>query len=151
MTDFIVLGSPPSKMAATTIIRPRDPNTLSNYTAWRSRHVTANLEIDFDNKRLAGNVIHQLLSKTKAETKEIILDTSFLDILSVKVGGKAAQWELLPRFEPFGSALKIYLESGVDEGVAVDVDVRERKTYTVLQAEMALTDPEFLSDFTSNY
>jgi leukotriene-A4 hydrolase len=112
------------KMAATTpILRPRDPNTLSNYTAWRSRHVTANLEIDFENKRLAGNVVHQLVSKTKAETKEVILDTSFLDILEIKVNGKTAPWELLPRLEPFGSALKIQLENGVDLEGAVDVDV----------------------------
>ncbi|OKL60722.1 Leukotriene A-4 hydrolase-like protein [Talaromyces atroroseus] len=114
--------------AATPILRPRDPNTLSNYTAWRSRHVTANLEIDFANKRLAGNVVHQLVSKTKAETREIILDTSFLDILGVKVNGKTAPWELLPRFEPFGSALKIQLENGVDEQVAVDVDISLRTT-----------------------
>lgn len=113
-------------MTATPILRPRDPNTLSNYTAWRSRHVTANLEIDFDNKRLAGNVIHQLVSKTKAETREIILDTSRLDILDVKVNGEAVPWELQPRFEPFGSPLKIQLENGVDEGVAVEVDVRQQ-------------------------
>ena len=112
-------------MATTTpILRPRDPNTLSNYTAWRSRHITANFEIDFSNKRLAGNVIHQLLSKTQAETREIVLDTSFLDISQVKVDGQAARWELLPRFEPYGSALKIELEKGVEEGATVEVDVR---------------------------
>ncbi|EED21775.1 leukotriene A4 hydrolase [Talaromyces stipitatus ATCC 10500] len=121
-------------MAATTsssiesIQRPRDPNTLSNYTAWRSRHVTANFEIDFDNKRLAGNVIHQLLSKTQAETKEILLDTSFLDISQVKVDGKTAQWELLPRFEPYGSALKVVLEKGVEEGATVELDISLKTT-----------------------
>lgn len=115
----------PLNMAATTpVLRPRDPNTLSNYTAWRSRHITANLEIDFSNKRLAGNVIHQLLSKTQAETREILLDTSFLDISQVKVDGQTAQWELLPRFEPYGSALRIVLEKGVEEGNTVEVDVR---------------------------
>lgn len=112
-------------MATSTppVVRPRDPNTLSNYTAWRSRHIAADFEIDFANKRLTGNVIHQLLSKTRAETKEILLDTSFLDISQVKVDGQPAHWELLPRFEPYGSALKILLEKGVEEGVAVEVDV----------------------------
>lgn len=117
-------------MATTTpILRPRDPNTLSNYTAWRSRHITANFEIDFSNKRLAGNVIHQLLSKTQAETREILLDTSFLDISQVKVDGQTAQWEVLPRFEPYGSALKIVLEKGVEEGSTVEVDVRILSTF----------------------
>lgn len=132
----IVFYYPPSKlgcniqtralnMAATTpILRPRDPNTLSNYTAWRSRHITANFEIDFNNKRLTGNVIHQLLSKTQAATREILLDTSFLDISQVKVDGQTAQWELLPRFEPYGSALKIMLEKGVEEGNTVEIDVK---------------------------
>lgn len=113
-------------MVATTILRPRDPNTLSNYQAWRSRHITANFEIDFDNKRLAGNVTTQIVSKTKAETREILLDTSYLDISEVKVNGQTAQWELLPRFEAYGSALKIVLEKGVDEGATVEVDVRKR-------------------------
>src|SRR2546430_12428826 len=29
------------------IHQPRDPSTLSNYSAWRTKHITANLEIDF--------------------------------------------------------------------------------------------------------
>lgn len=117
--------------AATTtpILRPRDPNTLSNYTAWRSRHITANFEIDFSAKRLAGNVIHQLLSKTQAETREILLDTSYLDISEVKVDGQTARWEVLPRFEPYGSALKIVLEKGVEEGGTIEVDVRLFSTF----------------------
>ena len=119
---------------STPILRPRDPNTLSNYTAWRSRHITANFEIDFNNKRLTGNVIHQLLSKTQAETREILLDTSFLDISQVKVDGQTAHWELLPRFEPYGSALKIVLETGVAEGNTVEVDVRLLSTYRWMMA-----------------
>ena len=74
----------------TTINPPRDPNTLSNYNNWRSTHITANLDIHFDQKRLAGNVIHQLKSITDAESHEIILDTSHLDIADVKVGQAVA-------------------------------------------------------------
>lgn len=114
------------RMATTTtsIQRPRDPNTLSNYTAWASRHVTANFEIVFDQKKLVGNVVHQLESKTDGETQEIIFDTSFLDISQIKVNGHLSKWEILPRFEPFGSALKIQLESTAKLGEKLEVDVR---------------------------
>jgi leukotriene-A4 hydrolase len=53
----------------------RDPNTLSNYNSWTSSHITAQLEIDFNSKRLVGNVILKLKSLTDKESKEIKLDT----------------------------------------------------------------------------
>ena len=107
-----------------TILRPRDPNTLSNYTAWLSRHITANFDILFDEKRLEGNVVHKLQSQTNAKSREILLDTSFVEVSQVKLDGKTAKWEILPRFEPYGSALKIELEQGVAFGESVELDVR---------------------------
>ncbi|KAL1967771.1 hypothetical protein VTN77DRAFT_2460 [Rasamsonia byssochlamydoides] len=120
---------------ASFIRRPRDPNTLSNYTAWVTRHTTANFEILFDEKKLVGNVTHQLQSMTNAETKEIILDSSYLDITEVKVDGQQSKWELLPRLEPYGSALKIQLASGVelDKTVEVDISVKTTDKCTALQ------------------
>ena len=108
---------------ATTINPPRDPNTLSNYNNWISTHITANLEILFDQKKLAGNVVHQLKSITHCESQDILLDTNFLDIEGVKVDGKTAKWELLPRLEPYGTALNIKLDQGVEFHKAVEVDV----------------------------
>lgn len=46
--------------------------------------------------------------------------------------GQTAQWELLPRFEPYGSALKIVLEKAVEEGATVEVDVRNISLLIVL-------------------
>ncbi|KAL1976448.1 hypothetical protein VTN31DRAFT_2730 [Thermomyces dupontii] len=113
----------------TTISRPRDPNTLSNYTAWRSTHITANFEIRFDEKKLVGNVVHRLESRNDAETREIVLDTSYLDIRDVAVDGRPSRWELLPRFEPYGSALKIYLDDGgVERGKSINVDISLQTT-----------------------
>lgn len=120
-----------------TVQRPRDPNTLSNYTAWASRHVTANFEIVFDQKKLVGNVVHQLESKTDGQTREVVFDSSFLDISQIKVNGQLSKWELLPRFEPFGSALKIQLESAAKLGENLEVDVsklvREREALLIRQ------------------
>ena len=102
----------------------RDPSTLSNYTTWTSCHVTADFEILFDDKTLVGNVIHQLKSNTNCQSREIILDTSYLDIGDIKVdGGKLLNWKLLPRIEPYGSALVINLENGMEFGKEIQIDV----------------------------
>ena len=107
----------PVKMAGTR----RDPTTLSNYDKWLNRHITANLDIDFKNKRLSGSVDLRLESVSPA--KEIILDTSHLDVKTVKVNGAEAKWELLPRSEPNGSPLKIQTEGNVNVGTECNVTV----------------------------
>lgn len=119
-----VLRASTRRMASTvTVNPPRDPNTLSNYNNFRSTHVTANFDILFDQQHLVGNVVHQLKSITNAESQEIILDTSFLDVDEVKVDGKTATWKLLPRMEPYGSALKIQLDQAVALDKTIEVDV----------------------------
>ena len=110
------------RMASTTRA-PRDPNTLSNYNNFLTTHTTANLTIDFEQKKLKGNVTLNLKSITDAATREILLDTSHLDVNDVKIDGRALKWSLIP-FEPYGSALKIELERGVPNEKSVDVDVR---------------------------
>lgn len=106
-----------------TINPPRDPNTVSNYNNWRSTHVTANFDILFDQKKLVGNVVHQFKSITDGESKEIILDTSHLDIGVVKVDGQPSKWEFLPSLEPYGIPLKISLDNPVKLNGTVEVDV----------------------------
>ena len=100
-----------SKMMDTHHRRPpilRDPNTLSNYDKYMTRHITANFTINFVSKDLAGSVSLQLDStSSNLDTRQLILDTSFLDVHKVDVNGDNARWELLPRHEAYGSALKI--------------------------------------------
>lgn len=59
--------------AAASIHQPRDPNTLSNYNAWRTKHTAADFEIDFEAKKLKGSV--ELTLQKLANEKKIILDT----------------------------------------------------------------------------
>ncbi|KAH7121212.1 leukotriene A-4 hydrolase [Dendryphion nanum] len=106
-----------------TIQTPRDPNTLSNYHNFVTRHTSANYEIDWEKSVLKGNVVLTLESLTNSESKEIILDTSFLDIKDVKIDGKSAKWSVADRSEPFGSPLSVKLDSGVAKGKKVDLDI----------------------------
>lgn len=111
-------------MANTVINHPRDSNTLSNYNNWLTKHTTADLAIDFKNQVLHGTVSLQLESLTEKESKEIILDTSFLNIKEISVNAeKTKDWEVKDRFEPYGSPLSIKLASGAPKGSLVLVEI----------------------------
>ena len=121
---------------ATIINPPRDPNTLSNYNNFVTTQTKVDLHIDFDAKSIGGRVALRLNSITDANAKEILLDSSFLDIQDVRFEGKPAKWQVLPRFEPYGSALKITLENGVANGQACEVEVSSTKPF---KADLTLT------------
>lgn len=120
-----------------TVSPPRDPCTLSNYNYFRTSHTVTNLTISFKNQQLVGNVTLTLESLTDAQTKEIVLDSSYLDISSVKIDGKNPKWELLPRTGPLGNPLKIQLDNGIKKGESIDVDVRFPHKWRDYESEMA--------------
>src|SRR6266516_6007874 len=101
----------------------RNPNTLSNYHLWKTNHTTANFKIDFGRKRLEGNVVLELESRSDASTEQIVLDTSYLDIKSIDVDGNSPECNILPRKEPFGSALEVALGHNVSAGTTVKLNV----------------------------
>lgn len=102
----------------------RDPNTFANYNDFITKHTIANFYIDFENEKLVGNVVLTLKPVTNSKSKEVILDTSYLDIKHIGVFGRDVEWDLLDRSEPFGSALKIKLDREIEENESVDIDVR---------------------------
>ncbi|KAK7509586.1 putative leukotriene A-4 hydrolase like protein [Phyllosticta citriasiana] len=111
-----------------TVGKVRDPNTLANYHNFITTHTIANLEIDFAEKRLFGNVVLHLKSLANGESQEIVLDTSFIDVQDVKVDGEKAKWDISTRTEPYGSPLSIKLNKGVDKNKLVEVDIALRTT-----------------------
>ena len=115
-----------TQRVAATMTMPRDPNTLSNYHNFLTTHTKAHFDVDFVNERLTGNVILKLKSITDAESREVVLDTSHLDIKHVKLDRVPLKWNLLPRSEPYGSALKIELEKAIaiEESIEIDVCLR---------------------------
>ncbi|KAF2995087.1 hypothetical protein E8E13_003235 [Curvularia kusanoi] len=100
---------------------PKDPNTLSNYHNFLTKHTSVDFEIDFEHKILSGAVGLDLESLTDEEVKEIVLDSSFLDISEVKVDGKTAKYEVGDRIEPYGAPLRITLPSSVPKGKIVSL------------------------------
>ena len=107
---------------------PRDPNTLSNYNNFLTTHTTVHFSIDFEKKNIGGDVALTLKSITNGVAKEILLDTSFLNIKNVILDGKTPKWELLPRFEPYGSTLKVSLEDGIQNGTSVILEMTTETT-----------------------
>jgi len=55
---------------------PRDPNTLSNYHNYVTRHTSVDFEIDFEKKRLVGKAILKMESLTD-EAVEVTLDSRY--------------------------------------------------------------------------
>ncbi|KAG9238425.1 putative leukotriene A-4 hydrolase like protein [Amylocarpus encephaloides] len=123
-------------MASATINMPRDPNTLSNYNNWVTKHTIADLAIDFKKQCLSGIVTLQLESITEKESEEIILDTSFLDVQEISVNGsKSKDWKVTDRSEPFGSPLSVKIPGGAPKGsmVALDIALATTGKCTALQ------------------
>lgn len=123
-----------AEKAAASIHQPRDPNTLSNYNAWKTKHTTANFEIDFEAKKLKGSV-ELTLKKLADHEPKIVLDTSFLNISSVHVDGHKAEFSVNEsRIEPYGSPLTIRVDNAATKHeVKVKIHVETTKDCTALQ------------------
>lgn len=148
ITPCVSLASPPKpcyrppSFQATVQVRffykpnmpARDPSTSSNYDAWRTKHTTANLKIDFEGKRLQGLVTLELESQTDAASKEIILDSSFVAVSSVKVNSAESKWEVKDH-QLLGSPVHISVPAGAAKGdvVKVDIEVATTDKCTALQ------------------
>ena len=110
----------------------RDPSTLSNYGAWRTRHTTVNFDLDFDAKCLRGSVILQLESQTNRESNEVVLDSRFVKVSSVLVNEAESKWELKDHTEPLGAPLHVSVPEGAAKGdiihLAIDLETTDKCT-----------------------
>lgn len=98
----------------------KDASTLANYNAFMTTHTVLKVTLDFGSKLLRGSCEHTLTSLDSA-AKEVILDTSFLDISKVAVNGQAATFKVASRKEPYGSPLHITLPGSITAGQSVKV------------------------------
>ena len=111
------------KMGSLRSIQHRDPNTLSNFDQFTTIHTTANFSIDFENEVLFGNILLDIQPLVNPKENDLVLDASFLDVREVTVDGISSPWNLSPRTEPYGNALRISLKdtSGTTERLKVEV------------------------------
>lgn len=113
----------------------RDPSTLSNYGAWRTKHTTANFKIDFEDKCLKGSVILQLESQTDKESREIILDSRFVKVSGASIDSTQSKWELKEHTDPLGAPLHISVPEGASKGAVINltIDLETTDKCTALQ------------------
>ncbi|KAH7148680.1 peptidase family M1-domain-containing protein [Dactylonectria macrodidyma] len=134
-TSQITITNNLRRSFASVNMATRDPSTLSNYGAWRTRHTTADFKIDFEDKCLKGSVLLQLESQTDKESKEIILDSRFLDISSVTINSAKSNWELKEYSAPLGAPLHIAVPDGAAKGEIINlaIDLQTTSECTALQ------------------
>ncbi|KAI1301994.1 leukotriene A-4 hydrolase [Xylaria venustula] len=106
-----------------TTMAPRDPNTLANYGEWLTKHTTVNFKVDFEKQRLEGSVLLELESLTDKKSQEVILDTNYLSVKSVKSNSTDVQWALKDRVAPYGSPLHISVPGGAPQGNILKLDI----------------------------
>ncbi|AEO56939.1 hypothetical protein MYCTH_2302478 [Thermothelomyces thermophilus ATCC 42464] len=113
----------------------RDPNTLSNYDQWRTRHTTANFKVDFAAKCLRGSVILELESQTDKASREIILDSSYVDVSAIKLNSTPSQWVIKDRTGPNGSPVHVAVPNGAAKGevVKLEIELATTEKCTALQ------------------
>ncbi|KAK0251994.1 Leucyl aminopeptidase yscIV [Friedmanniomyces endolithicus] len=125
-----------AKTGAAGMHQRRDPNTLANYNEWMTTDTTADFTIDFDAKRLKGTV-HLTLENLAKDSRQIILDTSFLEVSSVRANDETAEYQLAAsRVEPYGTPLTISLPAKTEpskSNVTLSIDVATTKDCTALQ------------------
>ncbi|CAG7847845.1 Leukotriene A-4 hydrolase homolog Short=LTA-4 hydrolase; AltName: Full=Leukotriene A(4) hydrolase [Serendipita indica DSM 11827] len=99
-----------------------DPTTQSNYTAIANYHVDFTWNLDWKAKKISGSAgVH--LRARQDEVKEVVLDTSYLEISKVEVGGTSTKFHLGDHHEVMGRALTIPLPSVANKGDEVIVTI----------------------------
>jgi aminopeptidase N len=94
----------------------RDPHSFARPWEVSIRHLTLDLEVDFEARRLAGTAALDL--EHHGDTSEVVLDTWGLEIEEVRDGGGApARFDLGPDQGLLGRPLHVALAPGIDRVV----------------------------------
>jgi leukotriene-A4 hydrolase len=99
------------KFAETSSHFDTDLATLSNYKQIRTTHIDLDWTIDWDKQVIYGQAELSLVASDKVE--EIVLDSSYLAIKEVQVGGNPVDWSHGDRIGAMGEGLKIKLDQAL--------------------------------------
>ena len=129
MTSSTWTPPAPDAVPALPPSKPNDRHTLSNIQDIYSKHLHLDWSIDWDAKIISGSVTHDLIVDTDG-VKEVVLDTSYLDIKHVEVEGEQVQSKVDERKGMLGSALHIPLKHAdkLKKGDKVSVKVEYSTT-----------------------
>ncbi|KAI9207265.1 peptidase family M1-domain-containing protein [Polychytrium aggregatum] len=113
-----------------------DKNSFANSDAIRSTHLHLSLTADFDRKVLHGHVVHSL-SVLKDSVKELVLDSSYIDVKAVTINGtdEALEFVVHDRHAIYGSPVQIRFPRALAKGeeIAVKVVYSTTKDCTAIQ------------------
>ncbi|CAE6490640.1 unnamed protein product [Rhizoctonia solani] len=92
-----------------------DPVTQSNYAEITTKHVHFDWVIDWKHCIISGSATHDLVANQN-NVKQVIFDTSHLEITGAEIAGATAKYDLKQRHPVMGSALVISLPSALQKG-----------------------------------
>ncbi|CEL62166.1 leukotriene-A4 hydrolase [Rhizoctonia solani AG-1 IB] len=92
-----------------------DPTTQSNYDEITTKHVHFDWLIDWKKRIILGSATHDLIAN-QDNVKQVVLDTSYLDIHGAEVAGVVVEYDLKQRHPVMGNALAISLPSPLQKG-----------------------------------
>ncbi|KAI9488525.1 peptidase family M1-domain-containing protein [Zychaea mexicana] len=98
-----------------------DPSSLANLSEVRTTHIHLNWNISFDERKISGHVVLDLL--TVAKVDKVVLDTSYLDVASASLDGQDLKFHVADRHPSLGSALTIELPQTVEQGTKLKVKI----------------------------
>lgn len=111
-----------------------DPSTLSNYQSFVVKHTDLKYSVDWPKKKLLGTVQYKLSVRPNHSPKEVVLDTSFLDIHSAQIDGKDASFDAnTPRVEPLGNTVKVALSGDLADEFVLSLSFNTTEKVTALQ------------------
>lgn len=102
-----------------------DPSTLSTYTKVAVKATKLDLTIDWTNSTLFGSVQFRL---SEIRSRQLTLDTSWLNIRKVKFDGNAVKFDLLSRTKALGSPLQIDLPECTQGTLNIEFSTTDRCT-----------------------
>ncbi|KAF9586325.1 Leukotriene A-4 hydrolase [Lunasporangiospora selenospora] len=111
-----------------------DPSSQSNISEVKTSHIHLDLVVDFATKILKGSAALNIVAVADNVAK-VVLDTSYINIISATANGSVLKHSLAERDEKFGSALTIELPKPLakDEKTTIVIDYTTTKDCTAIQ------------------
>ncbi len=120
--ELVSLMSFSTQFSENTSSHDRDLATLSNYHDVRTTHLDLTWSIDWTNQLVSGLAVLKL--EATKDVRKVILDTSHLDISTVRVGGGNVKWELGESVSStMGQPFRVELAEGLKKGESVEIEV----------------------------